>query len=137
MEIARNCTQVDVKELVKVDTVVGSVFIKRFVKCPSGHITIEDFAAGSTFVWTFWHAEVHYIVSGKAEVTFSLPPLHQREKTVTINAGDAYLVHRGERVTFKVDPAGPYRHLCILMPAVPLHTGDHLIAEHYESFKAP
>jgi hypothetical protein len=48
----------------KIKTVQGDLFMKRFVREPSGHITMEDFALGVTISWNFWHEEVHYIVKG-------------------------------------------------------------------------
>ena len=102
----------------KVETVQGDLFMKRLVKQPAGHITMEDFRPGVTFSWYFWHEEVHYIVKGKAEMTFSEPPLHKNKTTAAIEAGDIYLIRRGEYVTWKIEAKEPLRHLCIVMPAV-------------------
>jgi uncharacterized cupin superfamily protein len=121
----------------KVQTIQGDLFMKRLVREPAGHITMEDFAPGVTISWYFWHEEVHYIVKGKAEMIFSKPPLHQKQDTITIEAGDVYLIHRGEYITWKVEPKDPLRHLCIIMPAPYIPTGEQLVAEIYNRTSNP
>ena len=121
----------------KIKTVQGDLFMKRFVREPAGHITMEDFAPGVTISWSFWHEEVHYIIKGKAEMTFSEPPLHQNRQTITVEAGDIYLIRRGEYVTWKIGPKEPYRHLCIIMPAPYNPSGEQLVAEIYKRTGTP
>lgn len=121
----------------KIQTVQGDLFMKRLVRQPAGHITMEDFAPGVTVSWNFWHEEVHYIVKGKAEMTYSVPPLHQKRETITIEAGDIYLIHRGDYITWKVAPGDPYRHLCIIMPAPYNPSGEQLVAEIYNRTGTP
>lgn len=117
----------------KIQSVVGDFFMKRLVREPAGHITMEDWAPGATIApWGFWHEEVHLIVKGKAEMTYSEPPLHRENKTVTIEAGDIYLIRRGDRVSWKIDPKEPCRHLCILLPAPYRPGGEQLVAEIYD-----
>ena len=121
----------------KITTVQGDLFMKRLVREPAGHITMEDFAPGTTISWNFWHEEVHYIVKGKAEMTFSEPPLHQKQQTITTQAGDIYLIRRGEYVTWKIESGEPYRHLCIIMPAPYNPSGEQLVAEIYKKTGTP
>jgi quercetin dioxygenase-like cupin family protein len=132
MKICKRVFDITDKDLTKVKTVVGPLHMKRLIKEPACNMVIEDFEAGQEITWWYWHDEVHYVIQGKAEVTYSLPGLHQKEEKATIEEGDAYLLYRGERVTFRVTSETPYRHFCVVMPAIPLPSGDHLIQEHYE-----
>jgi len=83
---------------------------------PGGSTGIEDFRVGDVVEWNFHHDEVQYIVKGKAELTYSLPPLHRRWYTTTAEEGCIYLIPRGARVKFKVIGDEPYRHLWVVMP---------------------
>jgi len=129
MKIIKNVAEVNEKDFNEIQTIGGKLWIKRCFREPAGHISVEDFAPGDVFTWSFWHDEVHYITKGKAEMTFSMPPFHQKEETAVAEAGDIYMIYRGERITFKVISDEPYRHVCIIMPAVPLPSGDHLILD--------
>lgn len=81
-----------------------------------GTIAYEAFAAGSTVNWAFWHDEVHVITGGEAKVTYTLPPNHRKQVTKTFTKGDTYLIPNGARVRFEISPAGPYLHVCVIMP---------------------
>ena len=63
------------------------------------------------------HAEFNYVLKGKAEFIYSLPPWYQEEKTMTVEEGDAFLLPNGTDITFKVAPGAPFRRLCVSMPA--------------------
>jgi len=39
--------------------------------------------------WTFWHDEFHYVIRGRAEITFTNPPLHDKEEKILVQEGDA------------------------------------------------
>jgi len=132
MKLCKSIFDVPDKELTKIETVVGPLHMKRLIKEPACNMVIEDFEPGQEITWWFWHDEIHYIIKGKAEVTYSLPGLHLKKERATIEAGDAYLIYRGERITWKVVSKEPYRKFCVVMPAIPLPSGDHLIQEHYE-----
>lgn len=136
MEIAKHCMDKELAESEFRKFVVKGVPVtmKRFVQEPAGHITLEDFLPGTTFEWTFWHDEVHIVVSGKAEVEFYQPPLFQEKGTTVMEEGDAYLIHRGEMLVFKVLSGEPYRHLCVMMPAVPLAGNEQLTRESYYAY---
>ena len=86
------------------------------IRAPEGSVSREDFAAGSTVRWCFPVSEVHYIFSGKAEITYRLPPIFMEEKTMTAEAGDVYVIPQGAMMEFKVDPSGPYKKMCVIMP---------------------
>ena len=86
------------------------------IRTPEGSVSREDFAAGSTVRWCFPVNEVHYILSGRAEITYRLPPLYMEEKTMVGEAGDVYVIPEGAMMEFKVDPSGPYKKMCVIMP---------------------
>jgi mannose-6-phosphate isomerase-like protein (cupin superfamily) len=79
-------------------------------------LAYEAFAAGSTVNWAFWHDEVHVITGGEAKVTYTLPPNHRKQVTKTFRKGDTYLIPNGTRARFEITPAGPYLHVCVIMP---------------------
>jgi len=83
---------------------------------PGATTGLEDFRPGTTFEWFFMHDEVQYVFSGKAEITYSLPPLHQKWEKTTAEAGCIYLMPRGAHVKFKIVSKEPYRHLFVVTP---------------------
>jgi quercetin dioxygenase-like cupin family protein len=86
------------------------------IRTPEASVSREDFAAGSIITWFFDYSEVQYILGGKAEITYRLAPLYLEEKSVTAEAGDVYVIPKGAMMQFKIDPSGPYKKLCIIMP---------------------
>lgn len=137
MRIVKKVNEVDEKQLTRVDSVSGTFYLKRMVREPAGIITVEDFAPGDTVSWYFWYSEVHYITKGRAEMTYSQPPYHIKQETTVVEEGDTYLIYPGDRITWKIISKEPLRHLCFLMPAPSIPTGEHLILEHFEKYKGP
>lgn len=133
MRLCKNAYNKGEIDFRKVETSVGNLYIHRLVREPAGHLTIEEFRPGEEVMWGFWHHEVHVVISGRAELKVSSPPVLKNTDTFTTEAGDAYLIHRGDLVRFKVISDEPYRHLCVIMPAIPVPSGDHLVAEHLDS----
>ena len=93
-----------------------TVVLKRLVSDPAGTCSLEDFPAGTECNWAFWHDEVHLVISGSAEITYTLPPSHNNMRKQTTKKGDTYLILNGTRATFKVTSKEPYRHYCVIMP---------------------
>ena len=83
---------------------------------PGGTTGVEDFRPGDEVEWNFYHDEVQYILKGKAEMTYSLPPLHRKWYKTSAEEGCVYLIPRGARVKFKVIGNDPYRHLFVVLP---------------------
>ena len=83
---------------------------------PEGMMAIEDFLPGETSFWTFFHPEFHYVLKGRCEITYLLPPWYDEEKTLIAEPGDAYLLPTGSNVTFKVISEEAFRHMCVVMP---------------------
>ncbi|MFC2032467.1 cupin domain-containing protein [Chloroflexota bacterium] len=107
---------------VRVETLSGIYlgFRKNVIRSANGSCALEDFLPGETMFWFFPNDEIQYIVKGKAEVTYSLAGTsHTEQKTMMVEPGDCYLIPRGARVTWKVVPGDPLRHLCFLMPGGP------------------
>ncbi len=77
---------------------------------------VESFPAKATSKWSFYHHEVHYIMRGKAEVSYTLPPFHLEEKQMEVEPGDCYHIPQGAQLQWKVVSEEPLTKLCILMP---------------------
>jgi mannose-6-phosphate isomerase-like protein (cupin superfamily) len=99
------------------------------VNDPAGVIAFESFAPGDTVNWAFFHAETHVVLRGEAEITYTLPPNHNKIKTATARAGMAYLILNGTRARFRVTSAEPYVHVCVIMPRY--HLEKYLLREEY------
>jgi mannose-6-phosphate isomerase-like protein (cupin superfamily) len=107
------------EELVFGGPVVGSeerFRVQFLVNDRRASIAYEAFAPGSTVNWAFWHDEVHVIMRGEAEVTYTLAPNHRKQVTRTYRTGDTYLIPDGARVRFRVTSDEPYLHVCVIMP---------------------
>lgn len=106
----------------RVETVSGTLlnYTRNNIRTANGSCSLEDFPPGETVFWFFPHDEIHYVVKGKAEITYSLASSsHTEQKTMTAEAGEAYLIPHGARITWKVEPGDPFRHLCFIMPGNP------------------
>jgi mannose-6-phosphate isomerase-like protein (cupin superfamily) len=103
-----------------VDTLRGNLYmVGRPLVAPDGSVTVEDFGAGEQVRWAFWHAEVHYILSGEARVTYTMPPWHDVEREATVSSGSFYVIPPGAELTFHIAPDAPLRKLCVIMPPRP------------------
>ncbi len=84
---------------------------------PEAWVVLENFPAGQTVRWVYWYDEIHYILEGKAELYYQLPATRfSVEKKMIVEKGDAYLIPKGAEFVFKVDPSGPLKHFCVIMP---------------------
>ena len=92
--------------------------LQWLVNDPRATICQEAFAPGEEVSWAFWHSEVHIILSGEAEVSYTLPPNHRKVVTRTYGPGDTYLIPDGARLTTKVTSDVPYVHIGVIMPRV-------------------
>ncbi|MFC2032439.1 cupin domain-containing protein [Chloroflexota bacterium] len=105
----------------KIETVSGNFYphLEPAIRTANGSISLEDFGAGEAITWMFPYDEFHWIIKGKAEMIYSLAGTsHTEQKTVHIEEGDIYLLPLGSRVTWKVDPSGPLRKICVVIPGV-------------------
>lgn len=83
---------------------------------PAVQVNFEDFLPGPDIVWSMFHDEVQYVTSGRAEITYHLPPLMQETGTVVAGPGSIYLLPRGARIRWRVLGSEPFRHLCVCIP---------------------
>ena len=101
----------------KVGTSAGPFRIQTCVNVPEAWVVVEDFMPGQEADWAFHYNEVHLILDGKAEITYTLPADGSTKifKAVA-EKGDTYLIPCGARVHWKVVSKEPYRHYCVIMP---------------------
>jgi hypothetical protein len=78
---------------VTMDVAVFAVFNDE----PGATTGVEDFRPGDEVEWSFYHDEVQYILKGKAEISYSLPPMHRRWYKTSAEEGCIYLIPRGAR----------------------------------------
>lgn len=84
---------------------------------------ILEIAAGASFFWFFSYDEIHSVLKGEAEVTYSLASTsHTVRKTLKIKPGDLYVVPLGARLTWKVSAAGPLKLFAVSIPGMPEST---------------
>lgn len=92
---------------------------------PEGLVALEAFPAGKVTKYTFWHNEVQYIVSGRAELRYVLPiTRYSVKKSMNVVPGDAYIIPCGADVEFDVDASGPLVRFCVAMPGPPRYRPD-------------
>ena len=120
-EIPKRKIDPDASPKYVIETVCGKLYMGAGVPSPDATVGIEDFGAGETIRWRFWHAEVHYILKGSAEVTYTMPAWHDEVKTMTVEANDCYVIPRGAELEWKVSPEEPLRKFCVVMPKDPLY----------------
>ena len=122
-EIPKMKVDPDMEPQKKVKTIWGNLYIfpQARMAYANGTVSIEDFGAGETITWVFPHdTQVHYILRGKAEVTYTLESTnHTDKKKMIVEEGDVYIIPRGARVTWKVSPGGPLRKMCVYIPGLP------------------
>jgi hypothetical protein len=135
MQLCKNAYNTGDIDFRLVETTCGNLYMHRLLREPAGHLTIEEFHPGEDVTWPFWHHEVHVVIRGTAELEVSSPPALRNRDRFSTAAGDAYMIHRGDLIRFKVTSDEPYRHLCVIMPAIPIPSGDQLIAERYEALE--
>ncbi len=66
--------------------------------------------------WVMFYDEIHYGLSGEADLIYKLPPNYDEEKTVRVKAGSLYLLPIGADTNWRVVGDEPYRSLFDIMP---------------------
>jgi mannose-6-phosphate isomerase-like protein (cupin superfamily) len=83
-------------------------------------VALENFPAGETVRYIFWTDEVQFYLSGRAELTYTMPRTRfSVAKKMIVEKGDSILIPCGADITFKVDPGEPLSKFCVIMPAPP------------------
>jgi mannose-6-phosphate isomerase-like protein (cupin superfamily) len=126
MKLLKKMLEVDDKEMAKFErysAALGVHFaLKPMLVEPAVNIGMEDYPPGvTTNRYGYWHDEIHIVTKGKAEIHCITPTLLKpwKEETFIAEEGDAYVIYRGDQASYKVISKEPYRHLCIIMPAIP------------------
>ena len=83
---------------------------------PGAFVCLEDWPSGAESNWAFWHDEIHIILGGSADLSYTLPPNHTTVRQRSCREGDVYLIVNGSRAKWQVTSEDPYRHLCVIMP---------------------
>lgn len=100
-----------------VSTKTGPVRLgKPLINVPEAFVALEDFMPGTEFHWSFHYNEVHLILQGKAEISYTLPANPDKIMKMVAGKDDTYLCPCGMRATWKVISQEPYRHYCVIMP---------------------
>lgn len=126
MKLMRKVFEVDEKEMAALtqysEGFGAGIAIKRKLWDPACNILIEDYPVGAVSArYGVWATGLHIAVKGKVQVEYwSSYGMGQWVKgKFTAEAGDAYLLDKGDQIRFSVIGDEPYRHLGILMPAHP------------------
>lgn len=81
---------------------------------------VEDIPAGTELFWFMAKDEIHHVVKGEADITYSLAGTsHTEKKNAHLSAGDWYIAPNGARITWKVTSPGPLRLMWLTLPGVP------------------
>lgn len=99
-----------------VGTKSGPSRLAVLISLPEAEVGLEDFLPGPEFHWSFHYDEVHLILEGKAEITYTLPANPSKILKMVAEKGDTYLCPRGMRATWKVVSKEPFRKFCVIMP---------------------
>ena len=113
--ILDNIPVLNVNVLKPETTKVGSTY--KTANCSA---EVCEFPAGSTVFWFFDYDETHYVLSGEADLTYSLASTsHTEVKNAKIKQHDFYVVPTGCRLTWKVSPKAPLRLFWLTEPGIP------------------
>ena len=86
------------------------------INVPEAWVGVEDFEPGTELRWSFHYNEVHLILEGKAEISYTLAANPDKIFKAVAEKGDTYLIPCGARVTWKVVSKEPFRHYFIIAP---------------------
>lgn len=98
-------------------TVPSSKFrIVTLMNEPAMQAVYEDWFKDNDVEWTYWLDTVHFVVSGRAAITYWDPPNWEEEKTALAEPGSFYLAPRGCRVKWRVLSDEPFRRVVLDIP---------------------
>ena len=102
---------------------------KGSILSANAFVMLEQFGAGTSITWMYPNDEFHYIIQGKARVTYTLYSTGNTEvKTMDVEEGDFIVTPRGSIVEFKVAPGKPLRRIAGIMPGAaqnPVQAASH------------
>lgn len=124
-EIPVKRLDLSLQPLSEVKSQSGTFFLfgkKGAIQTANGFVMVEQFGAGTTLVWMYPFDEFHYIIQGKAKVTYTLSGTgHTVKKSMDVEVGDFFVTPVGSIVEFKIDASGPLRRVCGVMPGVAMN----------------
>ena len=82
----------------KVGTSAGPFRLQTCINVPEAWVVVEDFMPGEEADWAFHYNEVHLILEGKAEITYTLGADSNKIFKAVAEKGDTYLIPCGARV---------------------------------------
>jgi ethanolamine utilization protein EutQ (cupin superfamily) len=91
---------------------------------PAMQAVYEDWFKGNDVEWTYWLDALHFVISGRAEITYWDPPNWTQENTVIAEPGSFYLTPRGSRVKWRILSDEPFRHVVFDIPNGGYDVGD-------------
>lgn len=92
------------------------VYVDAALNRPEALGGIEDYRPGEPEgTWTYFYAQVWFVLSGEVECTYGLPP-HYEEEVVRIKAGDMVYIPVGMEARFRVLGDQPFRKVFVSMP---------------------
>ena len=98
-----------------VGTTSGPTKLNMVINVPEAQVGVEDFLPGEEMHWAFFYNEVHLILEGKAEVTYTLPANPNKVFKAVVEKGDTCLIVCGTRATWKVISKETFRHYFVIM----------------------
>jgi hypothetical protein len=90
--------------------------IVTLVDEPAVQAVYEDWFKENDIEWVYWLDTVHFVISGRAEITYWDPPNWETARTVTAEPGSFYLAPRGCRAKWRVLSDEPFRRIVLDIP---------------------
>ena len=94
----------------KVGTKSGPCVLNTLINIPEAWVGVEDFMPMKEFHWAFHYNEVHLVLDGKAEISYTLAANPDKIINAVAEKGDTYFIPCGARVSWKVISKEPFRH---------------------------
>ncbi len=127
--------ELDSAPLVPFPFVPSSVFrIVTLINEPALQAVYEDWFKDNPVEWVYWLDTVHFVIQGRAEITYWDGPNWEEAKTVIAGPGSFYLAPRGCRAKWKVLSDEPFRRVVLDIPSGGYITPD--VANDHEGKRA-
>ncbi|MEW6142350.1 MAG: hypothetical protein AB1597_04235 [Chloroflexota bacterium] len=115
----------DIEPISETKTTAGTYYMfgkEAILWSANAFAMMEMFGKGTSLTWMYPFDEFHYIIQGRARVTYTLAGTgHTQKKVLDVEVGDLIVTPVGSIVEFKVDPSGPLRRVCGVMPGVAMN----------------
>ncbi len=92
-------------------------WVQMVINEPSCVAAFQEFRADERLgYWVMFYDEIHYAISGEADLIYRMPGNYEEEVRLRVKAGDVYLLPLGIETKWEVIGDGPYRTLFVIMP---------------------